>query len=416
LGSADLITTHPIAITIESQSGASVALTFILLTVFIDMLGLGILIPVIPFIVRQFSESALTVGLLSMSFALFQFFAAPVLGRLSDRHGRRPLLLFSLFGSAIGYMLFGFARSLAMLFTARVIDGVSGGNVSIAQAYIADVTEPQHRSRNFGLMGAAFGMGFIIGPAIGGALSHYWGLAAPAFFAGALALCNTVLGFFVLPETRPAEKRVHSPLTLRTMNPFGTVLRGVRHEHLGSVFLAIFAFNVAFSGLQSNFSLFTLARFGWGPSENAVIFSVIGISGALTQALIMRRVVRHFRDQSIATVGLLLQTGAYLALAAAYTRWLAFAASSLTAVGVGITTPTLSGIVSNSVSDQEQGVMLGTVQSVGALTRIVGPLWAGFVFDWLGPGAPYWSGAIFIAIAAMLIMSARPQRYAVTRV
>jgi multidrug resistance protein len=380
------------------------------------MLGLGILIPVIPFIVRQFSESALTVWLLSMSFALFQFFAAPVLGRLSDRHGRRPLLLFSLFGSAIGYMLFGFARSLAMLFTARVIDGVSGGNVSIAQAYIADVTEPQHRSRNFGLMGAAFGMGFIIGPAIGGALSHYWGLAAPAFFAGALALCNTVLGFFVLPETRPAEKRVHSPLTLRTMNPFGTVLRGVRHEHLGSVFLAIFAFNVAFSGLQSNFSLFTLARFGWGPSENAVIFSVIGISGALTQALIMRRVVRHFRDQSIATVGLLLQTGAYLALAAAYTRWLAFAASSLTAVGVGITTPTLSGIVSNSVSDQEQGVMLGTVQSVGALTRIVGPLWAGFVFDWLGPGAPYWSGAIFIAIAAMLIMSARPQRYAVTRV
>ncbi len=388
------------------------ALTFILLTVFIDMLGLGILIPVIPFIVRQFSESAFTVGLLSMSFALFQFVAAPVLGRLSDRHGRRPLLLVSLFGSAIGYVLFGFARSLAMLFAARVVDGISGGNISIAQAYIADVTEPKDRSRNFGLLGAAFGMGFIIGPAIGGALSHYWGLSAPAFFAAGLAFFNTALGFFVLPETRPVEKRTHAPMTLKALNPIGNVLRGIRHEHLGSVFMAIFAFNVAFSGLQSNFSLFTLARFGWGPSQNAVLFSVIGISGALTQVVIMRRIVKHFRDQSIATAGLMLQTAAYAALSVAHARWLVFVSSSLTAVGVGITTPTLSGIVSNSVSDQEQGVMLGTTQSVAALTRIVGPLWAGFVFDWLGPGAPYWSGAIFIAIAAMLISGARPQRYA----
>ncbi len=389
------------------------ALTFILLTVFIDMLGLGILIPVIPFIVRQFSESAFTVGLLSMSFALFQFFAAPLLGRLSDRHGRRPLLLYSLLGSAIGYVLFGAARSLTMLFAARIVDGISGGNVSIAQAYIADVTEPKNRSRNFGLLGAAFGMGFIIGPAIGGALSHFWGLSAPAYFAGALAFANVVLGFFVLPETRPAEKRTHAPLTFRAMNPVAVVLRGVTHEHLGAVFLAIFAFNVAFSGLQSNFSLFTLARFNWGPPENAVVFSVIGISGALTQAVIMRRIVKRFRDQSIATAGLAIQTCAYLALAAARWPWLVFVASATTAVGVGVTTPTLSGIVSNSVSDQEQGATLGTTQSVAALTRIVGPLWAGFVFDWLGPGAPYWSGAIFIAIAAALIFNARPQRHTV---
>ncbi len=387
------------------------ALIFILITVFIDMLGLGILIPVIPFVVRQFSESAFTVGLLSMSFALFQFFAAPILGRLSDRYGRRPLLLVSLFGSAIGYVLFGLAHSLAMLFTARMVDGISGGNISIAQAYIADVTEPKDRSRNFGLVGAVFALGFIIGPAIGGALSHYWGLAAPALFAAALAFGNTLLGFFVLPETRPAAKRTRAPMTFRSLNPIGSVMRGMQDQHLGPVFLAIFAFNVAFSGLQSNFSLFTLARFGWGPQENAVLFSAIGISGALTQGLIMRRVVKVFRDQSIATAGLLIQSAAYMCIAFARAPWMIFLWSSAMALGVGITTPTLSGIVSTSVSDQEQGMMLGTVQSVSALTRIVGPLWAGFVFDWLGPGSPYWSGAIFIAIAAALIVGARPRRH-----
>ena len=387
------------------------ALTFILLTVFIDMLGLGLLIPVIPFVVRQFSESALTVGLLSMSFALFQFVAAPILGRLSDRYGRRPLLLFSLFGSAIGYVLFGLAHSLAMLFVARIVDGISGGNVSIAQAYIADVTEPQHRSRNFGMLGAAFGLGFIVGPAVGGTLSHFWGLSAPAFFAAALALANTALGFFVLPETRPVEKRTHTPMTFRSLNPIGGVLRGMRHEHLGPVFLAIFAFNIAFSGLQSNFSLFTLAKFGWGPQENAALFVVIGVTSAITQAVIVRRIVQTYRDQSIALVGLVIQSATYLFTAFVPAAWMLYVSQAVMSFGVGISTPTLSGIVSNSVSDQEQGVMLGTTQSVTALTRIVGPLWAGFVFDWLGPGAPYWSGAIFIAVAAVLIMGAKPRRH-----
>ena len=387
------------------------ALTFILLTVFIDMLGLGLLIPVIPFIVRQFSESALTVGLLSMSFALFQFFAAPILGKLSDRHGRRPLLLYSLFGSAIGYALFGVAHSLALLFVARIVDGISGGNVSIAQAYIADVTEPKNRSRNFGMLGAAFGLGFIIGPAIGGTLSHFWGLSAPAFFAAGLALANTVLGFFVLPETRPVEKRTRVPMTFASLNPISGVIRGMRHEHLGPIFLAIFAFNVAFSGLQSNFSLFTLARFGWGPSENAALFSVIGIVSAITQAIIVRKLVKVYRDQSIAIIGLSVQAVAYIGTAFVPAAWMIFAVCAVMSFGVGITSPTIQGIVSNSVSDQDQGMMLGTTQSVTALTRIVGPLWAGFSFDWLDPGAPYWSGAIMIAIAAMLVISARPRHH-----
>ena len=387
------------------------ALTFILLTVFIDMLGLGLLVPVIPFVARQFSESAITVGLLSMSFALFQFFSAPILGRLSDRHGRRPLLLFSLFGSAIGYLLFGLAHSLVLLFVARIVDGISGGNSSIAQAYIADVTEPKNRSRNFGMLGAAFGLGFIIGPAMGGALSHFWGLSAPAFFAAALALSNTVFGFFVLPETRPLEKRTHVAMTFRALNPISGVIRGMQHEHLGPVFLAIFAFNLAFSGLQSNFALFTRARFGWGPQENAALFVVIGVVTAVTQAGIVRRLVKSYRDQSIALVGLMIQSVAYLLTAFAPVAWAIYVWQAVMSFGVGITIPTLQGVVSNSVSDQEQGMMLGTMQSVMALTRIVGPVGAGVVFDWLGPGAPYWTGSIMIAIAAVLIMRAKPRRH-----
>ncbi|MEI6244089.1 MAG: MFS transporter [Acidobacteriota bacterium] len=387
------------------------ALTFILLTVFIDMLGLGLLVPVIPFVARQFSDSAITVGLLSMSFALFQFFSAPILGRLSDRHGRRPLLLFSLFGSAVGYLLFGLAHSLLLLFVARIVDGISGGNSSIAQAYIADVTEPKNRSRNFGMLGAAFGLGFIIGPAMGGALSHFWGLSAPAFFAAGLALANTIFGFFVLPETRPVETRTRVPMTFRALNPIGGVIRGMQHEHLGPVFLAIFAFNLAFSGLQSNFALFTHARFGWGPQENAALFVVIGVVTAVTQAAIVRRLVKTYRDQSIALAGLMIQSLAYLMTAFAPVAWTIYVWQAVMSLGVGITIPTLQGIVSNSVSDQEQGVMLGTMQSVMALTRIVGPVGAGVVFDLLGPGAPYWSGAIMIAIAAVLIMGAKPQRY-----
>jgi DHA1 family tetracycline resistance protein-like MFS transporter len=385
----------------------SVALAFILITVFIDMVGLGLLIPVMPFVVRQFSPSAFTVGLLSMSFALFQFVAAPVLGRLSDQHGRRPLLLLSLFGSSVGYLVFGLAASLPMLFAGRILDGISGGNVSIAQAYIADVTRPEDRSKNFGLLGAAFGMGFIIGPAIGGMLSHAYGLSAPALCAAGLALANTIFGFFVLPESHPPDKRRSSVFTLRSLSPIGGIVRAMRHAHLGTVFVAFFAFNFAFSGMQSNFSLLTLDRFQWGPLHTAGVFSLIGTVNAITQAVIVRRLVKRYADQMLATCGLWIQVVTYLGLAAASAGWMIYPICVATSFGVGITNPTITGLVSANVSDEDQGTMLGTSQSILALTRILGPLWAGFAYDALGSGAPYWSGAILIAIAAIMIAGVR---------
>lgn len=371
------------------------------------MLGLGILIPVIPFVVYRFNTSGLAVGLLSMSFAFFQFFAAPVLGRLSDRHGRRPLLLVSLFGSAVGYFIFGLANSLPVLFLARIVDGITGGNISIAHAYIADVTRKEDRSKNFALIGAAYGLGFIIGPALGGLFSKI-SLSAPAYLAGVLALLNTGLGAFILPETRPPEARTRAPLTLAAINPVGNVVEAFRHVSLGSVFLGIFAYNIAFSGLQSNLALFTLERFSWSPARNAVLFSVIGVVGALTQGVFIRRLVRRFTDRLLATWGLVTQTVTYFLTSIAPAGWMLFPIGSFVSVGVGVATPTLTGLVSNGVSAEEQGVMLGVTQSVTALTRIIGPLWAGFAYDYLGHGSPYWTGAILIAVAAALVASHRP--------
>ena len=386
------------------------ALAFILLTVFIDMLGLGLLLPVIPFVVRQFTTSAFAVGALSMSFAVFQFFAAPVMGRLSDRYGRRPLLLISLLGSAAGYLVFGLARSLPWLFAARIVDGVSGGNMSIAQAYIADVTDPAHRSRNFGLFGAAIGLGFILGPAIGGATAHVWGLAAPAYLAAGLALANAAFGAVVLPETRIASEERPTPLDWQTLNPITGILRGLTHRDLGLLFIVIFAYNVAYSGWQSNFALYTLVRFHWSAQDNALLFSAIGLTSAITQALIVRRLAQRTDDLTIAIAGLAIQAAAYILTALAPTTAWLYGASVVAALGLGITIPTLQGALSAAVSAQEQGVVLGAAQSIASLTRIIGPLWAGLTFDWLGPRTPYWSGALLFALGCAFTVHARRQR------
>ncbi|MDW8350905.1 MAG: MFS transporter [Anaerolineae bacterium] len=382
------------------------ALIFIFIAVFIDLLGVGILIPIAPFVVRQFNTDALAVAMLSASYSIFQFAATPFLGWLSDRYGRRPILLLSLLGTAIAYFIFGAAGALWLLFLSRIIDGITGGNISIAQAYIADVTPPEDRSKAFGLIGAAFGLGFIIGPALGGLLSNI-SLSAPAYFAGGLALANLILGYFVLPESLPAERRVREPLTLAKANPLGAISSAFKRSNLSALLLAFFGFNFAFSGLQNNFSLFTLERFGWGPNQNAILFSFVGVVGVMMQAVIVRRLVPRFGDRRLAIFGLSVQVATYVLIALIPQAWMLFPVLGALSVGNGLTTPTLTGMVSGQVSQQEQGSILGVTQSLGALTRVFGPLWAGLVFDTIGPGAPYWTGAIFIATALALVIGSK---------
>lgn len=377
------------------------ALAFIFITVCLDLLGVGILIPVIPFFVGQFNQDALMVGLLALSYSAAQFIASPALGLLSDRYGRRPVLLISVVGTGLGYFLFGFANALWLLFTARLIDGFTGGNISVAQAYIADVSSPKDRAKNFGLIGAAFGLGFIIGPALGGWLSQI-SLQTPAFVAGVLSLFTAAFGFFVLPESLPPERRQREPIALKELNPLRQVGDALRRPDLRRFLLANFAQNFAFSGLQTNFALFTFVRFGLGPQQNGGLFAYIGLVSGLMQGVITGLLVKRFNEQQLTIVGLGLMTLGYAGVALAPEAWTLYPAITLIAVGGGIAIPTLTSTISKRVSPRQQGSILGATQALSSLALTVGPVWAGVTFDYLGANAPYWTGAGWLVVAALL--------------
>jgi len=258
------------------------ALGFIFTVILLDLVGLTILQPVQAYIVRQYNSDALTVSLLTVIYAAAQFACAPILGRLSDRYGRRPVLLISVLGSAFGYYLFGVGGALWVLFLSRLIDGLSGGNISTASAYIADITAPQDRAKRFALIGVAFGLGFILGPALGGALSQI-SLAAPAYAAGTLSLLSAIVGFFVLPESLPREQRTRGTLRRREINPLGAVVELVRRPSLGALLLVLCLFYFAFNGYPVVLSVFAIERFNVEPFEIALVFVVGGLANAIVQ-------------------------------------------------------------------------------------------------------------------------------------
>lgn len=385
------------------------ALALIFATIFLDLLGIGILVPVIPFLVRRFDSDALTVGLLALSFSAAQFLAAPILGVLSDRYGRRPVLLLSLLGSAFGYFLFGWAGALWIMFIARIIDGFTGGNISAAQAYIADISPPQDRAKNFGLVGAAFGLGFIIGPAMGGVLAKI-SLAAPAYVAGVLCLLATAFGYFRLPESLAPEHRTVRPLMPADLNPLSHGLKALQRNDLWPILLAFFFINFAFSGLQTNFAVYTADKLGMGPEGNAAVFAYIGVIAVIMQAVIVRRLSRIYPDRNLAAVGIAFMSCGFLATAWAHDTFTLYLACTLTPIGSGLTTPTLTSLLSKLVTSREQGWALGASQSAASLARIAGPVWAGLVYDHISQGAPYWTGAIWMALTlGVVLLAIRPE-------
>ncbi len=384
------------------------ALTLIFATIFLDLLGVGILVPVIPFLVRRFESDALTVGMLALSFSAAQFLASPILGVLSDRYGRRPILLLSLLGSAFGYFLFGWAGALWMMFLGRIIDGFTGGNISAAQAYIADISPPEDRAKNFGLVGAAFGLGFIIGPALGGLLAKI-SLAAPAYGSGVLALVTMAFGYFLLPESLRPEHRRAQPLMPSDLNPLTHFIKALQRSDLWPILLAFFAINFAFSGLQTNFAVYTADKLGMGPEANAAVFAYIGFIAVIMQAVIVRKLSRRFADRNLAAVGIAIMVCGFGATAWAHDLFTLYVACTLTPIGSGLTTPTLTSLLSKLVTAREQGWALGASQSAASLARIAGPVWAGVVYDRISQGAPYWTGAIWMVLAlAVVLLVVRP--------
>jgi MFS transporter, DHA1 family, tetracycline resistance protein len=384
------------------------ALALVYATIFLDVLGLGVLIPVLPYYAQQYRTDAMTVGFLSAAFSIAQFCASPFLGALSDRVGRRPVILVNIFGSSLAYFLFGLSNTLSLLMLARVLEGITGGSISTAQAYIADVTPPEDRMKRFGLIGAVFGLGFVIGPAFGGFLSTY-SLAMPAYAAGTLCLLAAVFGYFMLPESLPIEKRATAPLQLSDANPFGKIAQALSRDSIRTILIAIFVVNVAFSGLQSNFAVFTLKRFGMGPQDNAWIFVYIGLLSIFMQGVVVRRMPKTLNPVMTCIVGLTAMSVGFLGISAAQVSWHLYPAIAVMAFGNGIAAPMLTGLISRRVGEREQGTVLGSSQAILSSTRIVGPLFAGFVFDALGSGAPYWTGAI-LAVAGALIVARTPQQ------
>jgi MFS transporter, DHA1 family, tetracycline resistance protein len=350
-------------------------LLVIFVTVFIDLIGFGIVIPVLPFYVEgtQFDASPRAVGLLFASYSVMQLIFTPILGRLSDKYGRRPVLFFSLLGTSAGFFILGFATTLWMLFAGRIIDGITGGNISTAQAYIADVTTEENRAKGMGLIGAAFGLGFIFGPALGGILSR-WGVHVPFLFAGALSLANATLLYFVLPETvTPDHPARQSAATGR----WSQLVRALRQSRLAFVLAVYFLFVTAFSVMTASFGLFTLFRFGFDAHDTGWIFAFVGVVGAAIQGGLIGRLVKAFGEPALVIAGALLftlslvlipftgpQTGmpALLALGALF------------ALGNGLATPSLTSLASKSAGAGEQGGVLGVTQSVASLARVVGPL------------------------------------------
>jgi DHA1 family tetracycline resistance protein-like MFS transporter len=374
-------------------------LVFLFVTVFVDMVGYGLVVPLLPFYTRQHAAGAALVGVLGSLYAAMQFVGGPFLGGLSDRVGRRPVLILCLLGASFAYLLLGLAETLVLLFAAVVLAGAASGTLATAQAYIADSTPPERRARGLGLIGAAFGLGLMAGPVLGGLLSLY-SLHTPAFAASALALANATFGFLILPESLPPKHRMPTPILL--LNPVSQ-LRGIlRLAGIRRLLLTVFLLNLSFAGLLVNFPLYSNARFGWGATANAFFFAFVGVCAVLTQGVLIGRLQPRLGDERLLLVGLSLMALDLGLVALVPFGPLLYPVVGVLALGAGLAIPALTALISRRVSGREQGRLMGGLQAILSLTLIVGPVVAGLAFDHLGVPVPYFIGALLAALALLV--------------
>jgi multidrug resistance protein len=375
-------------------------LLVIFLTVFIDMVGFGIVIPVLPLYAEHFHATPYQIGWLTGIYSGMQVLFVPLLGRLSDRFGRRPVLIVSLLGTSLGFFIMGWASSLPLLFVARIVDGASGGNISTAQAYIADVSTPENRSRAMGVLGAAFGLGFTFGPMIGGIMSRI-SYGAPFYFAAALAALNVVLLYFILPESLSAEYRSKPHHRSRLSDVF-------QHGYgrlFGTIVATYFFTVTGFAVMTMLFALFTEKHFGFTARETGYLFGFIGIISVILQGGLIGRLIKMFGETALARFGLFLLAVSLAALALVPSiPWLLLVCAT-TAIANGLTTPTLNGLASQMIDRSWQGRAMGLMQSSGALARLLGPLLGGWLlmFDLGRPVTDYARTPLFASAALVFI-------------
>lgn len=388
------------------------ALIFIFITVLIDILGIGLIIPVVPALINELtgynnSESAFFGGLLGATYATMQFFAAPVLGALSDRFGRRPLLLTSLLGLGLDYIVIVFAPSLIWLFIARMISGLCGGSVTVANAYIADISLPENRAKNFGMIGAAFGLGFVIGPTVGGFLGEL-GTRVPFMAAAGLSLLNATYGFFVVPESLSLENR--RAFSWKRANPFGTLKRILSHKKIVGLVVALFFIYVAANATHANWSFFTAEKFGWSPLDIGLSLGFVGIMVSIVQGGLIGPIVKKIGETNAVYTGFVFNAFGLLMLGMVSESWMVYAVIVPYAMG-GLAGPSLQSIMSGQIPKNAQGELQGGLTNVMMLTAIVGPPLMTGIFryytnsenDIYFPGAPFVMGT-FLAIVSILIV------------
>jgi len=372
----------------------------IFLVVFIDLLGFGIILPLLPYIAQKYEATPVVIGLLSGSYSLFQFIAGPILGRLSDRYGRKKLLIISQLGSMAGYVLLAFAGSLPLLFLSRIIDGITGGNISIAQAYMADVTDKKTRAKGMGLLGAAFGIGFMFGPAIGGYLSK-WGFGAPALFAAGISLISTFATALYLKETVDVNKAKLSPKTAMTFAEFKHLLKT---PPISTLLLIFFLLSLGFSGMQGIFALLVQAKFAWGPTQVGYIFALIGIIAILVQVKLISVVTIKFGEYKTLLWSLFILALGFGTISLATSIPIFILGNALIPLGNSLANPTLTAIATENIPKEEYGESLGLLQSSGALGRIFGPVIAGEIYYKFSHTTPMLVSSLIILFVALAIV------------
>jgi len=387
------------------------AMGFIFATLIIDITGLGIIIPVFPKLIQELtggtlSEASSYGGWLLFSFAIMQFLFSPVLGNLSDQYGRRPILLISLFGFAIDYLFLAFAPTIVWLFVGRLIAGVMGASITTATAYIADISTPENRAQNFGLVGAAFGLGFIIGPVIGGLLGQF-GSRVPFIAAAGLTFLNFLYGYFILPESLAKENR--RKFDFKRANPIGSLMQLRKYPVISGLIGCLMLIYIASQAVQSTWSFFTMEQFSW--TEKAVGYSLgfVGLMVAIVQGGLIRYINPKLGPKRSVYVGMVLYIIGLAFFAFAYKGWMMYAALIPYCLG-GISGPALQGIMSGQVPPNEQGELQGALTSLISLTSIIGPLLMTGTFAYFTrpeaivyfPGAAFLVGAVF-ALASLIV-------------
>lgn len=389
----------------------SAALIFIFITVLIDVIGIGIIIPIIPVLIQELtggtiSESSSYAALLVLAYSSMQFLFSPIIGGLSDQFGRRPVLLVSLFGFGVDYIFLALAPTIGWLFVGRIISGIAGASFSTAGAYIADVSPPEKRAQNFGLLGAAFGLGFIIGPTLGGLLGEY-GSRIPFFVSAGLSLLNWLYGYFVLPESLKPENR--RKFDIKRANPVGSLLALKKYPMIVALVASLFLVTVGGFALQGTWTFYTMEKFGWSEWQVGLSLGFVGLMVAIVQGGLIRIIIPKLGQERALFIGLIITSLGLMAFGFASASWMMYAIMIPFALG-GLAGPAFQGIISSQVSDKEQGELQGALTSLNSVAAIIGQplmLWLFRSFTaqdttFYFPGAPFILGSILTVISIFL--------------